>query len=111
MVYVFVENESIQPIPCGIGVTRKVLGRGGSLMMVEVTFKKGAEGVLHFHPHEQVSYIANGSFEFNLNGNKRIVKKGDSIYIPSNEPHNALALEEDSIIVDIFTPQREEFLK
>jgi len=80
-------------------------------MMVEVTFKKGAIGELHSHPHEQVSYIANGSFEFNINENKQIIKKGDSIYIPSNEPHSALALEEGSIIVDIFTPQREDFLK
>lgn len=106
----FVKNESIQPTQCGVGVTMKVLGRGGILMMVEVTFKKGAEGALHSHLHEQVSYISNGSFEFNLNGNKQIIKKGDSIYIPSNVPHGTLALEEDSIIVDIFTPQREDFL-
>lgn len=107
----FVKNRSIQSEPCETGVTRKILGRGGKLMMVEVTFKKGAIGELHSHPHEQVSYIANGSFEFNINENKQIIKKGDSIYIPSNEPHSALALEEDSIIVDIFTPQREDFLK
>jgi len=106
-----VKNESVKSTACGTGVTRKILGRGGKLMMVEVTFKGGAIGALHSHPHEQVSYIANGSFEFDINENKQVVKKGDSIYIPTNEPHSALALEEGSIIVDIFTPQREEFLK
>ena len=85
MVYVFVKNESVKSTACGTA--------------------------LHSHTHEQVSYIANGSFEFDINENKQVVKKGDSIYIPTNEPHSALALEEGSIIVDIFTPQREEFLK
>jgi quercetin dioxygenase-like cupin family protein len=106
-----VKNKSVQSEPCGKGVTRKILGRGSKLMMVEVKFKGGAIGELHSHPHEQVSYIANGSFEFNLNENKQVMKKGDSIYIPSNKPHSVLALEEGSIIVDIFTPQREDFLK
>lgn len=107
----FVKNESLEPDVCGEGVTRKILGRGGRMMMVEVTFKKGAIGIVHTHPHEQVSYIAKGSFEFDLNGNKQVIKTGDSVYIPSDEPHGVVALEEDSVIVDVFTPQREDFLK
>lgn len=107
----FVKNSEVQPDACGEGVARKVLGAGGKLMLVEVTFKKGAKGAVHTHPHEQVSYIVNGSFEFDLNGNKQIVSNGDSIYIPSNEPHSTVALEDGSVIVDVFTPQREDFLK
>ena len=106
----FVLNNSVNPTDLGQGVTRKILASAGTLMMVEVTFKKGAEGAVHGHVHEQASYIVNGSFEFNLNGNKQHVKKGDSIYIPTNEMHGVLALEDDSIILDIFTPQREDFL-
>lgn len=79
-------------------------------MMVEVTFKKGAEGEVHSHLHEQVSYVSSGSFEFNLDGDRQIVKRGDSIYIPSNTPHGAFAIEDESIIIDVFTPQREDFL-
>jgi quercetin dioxygenase-like cupin family protein len=93
------------------GVKRKVLGHGGSLMMTEVTFKKGAIGSIHSHPHEQVSYIIQGSFEFNLDGDIQKVWKGDSIYIPSDTLHGVKALEENSIILDVFTPQRDEFLK
>lgn len=93
------------------GVTRKVLSHGGSLMMTEVTFKKDAIGSIHSHPHEQISYIIHGSFEFNLGGDIQKVVKGDSIYIPSEVRHGVKALEEDSVILDVFTPQREEFLK
>ncbi len=106
----FVKNNSLEPTVCGEGVTRKILGTGGTMMMVEVTFKKGSVGTVHTHPHEQVSYISKGSFEFNLDGDKQVIKTGDSVYIPPNIPHGVTALEEDSIIVDVFTPQREDFL-
>ncbi len=106
----FVKNADLQPTSVGDGVTRKILGTGGSLMMVEVTFKAGGVGSVHTHPHEQVSYIAKGSFEFTLNGESRVVSEGDSIYVPSDAPHGTVALT-DAVIVDIFTPIREDFLK
>lgn len=40
--YMFVKNADVKPQPCGEGVTRKILAHGGGLMMVEVSFKKGA---------------------------------------------------------------------
>lgn len=105
----FVFNRETEGEPCGEGVSRKILGRGGNMMMVEVTFKKDAVGSPHKHIHEQVSYIAGGSFEFIVEGEKQVVRQGDSIYIPSNAGHGCRALE-DSVIVDVFTPQREDFL-
>ncbi|MDF2613414.1 MAG: Cupin 2 conserved barrel domain protein [Clostridia bacterium] len=103
-------NEKITPEVCAEGVTRKILTHDENLMMVEVSFEKGAVGAIHAHIHEQISYIAKGSFVFDLNGDKRVVKEGDSIYIASNLLHGVEALEE-SIIVDVFTPRREDFLK
>ncbi|HDL18937.1 MAG TPA: cupin domain-containing protein [Bacteroidetes bacterium] len=105
-----VKNESVKSEPLGGSVGRKILARGGSLMMVEVTFEKGGIGAVHTHPHEQISYIHSGSFEFESDGGKEIVRVGDAVYLPANVPHGVVALE-DSIIVDIFSPQREDFLK
>ena len=105
-----VKNNSVKKENLGGGVGRKILARGGKLMMVEVCFEKGGIGVVHTHPHEQISYVHKGSFEFELDGKKEIVRAGDTIYVPSNIPHGVVALEE-SVIVDIFTPQREDFLK
>ncbi|MFJ5624135.1 cupin domain-containing protein [Peribacillus loiseleuriae] len=79
-------------------------------MMTEVSFQKDAIGAIHSHPHEQVSYIVQGSFEFHLDGKVQEVAKGDSIYIPSNALHGVKALEDHSIILDVFTPQRKDFL-
>ncbi|MCK4336709.1 MAG: cupin domain-containing protein [Candidatus Aminicenantes bacterium] len=105
-----VKDSSVERESLGGGVSRKILARGGKLMTVKVYFKKGGIGAVHTHPHEQISYILKGSFEFELDSKKQIVKAGDTIYMPSNIPHGVVALEE-AIIVDVFSPQREDFLK
>jgi quercetin dioxygenase-like cupin family protein len=102
-------NEKIEEEILEEGVSRKIIARGGSMMMVEVKFKAGAKGMVHSHPHEQVSYVHSGVFEFELKGKKKKVSAGDSIYIESGVSHGVVALE-DSVIVDVFTPQREDFL-
>ncbi|MEW9124199.1 MAG: cupin domain-containing protein [Thermotaleaceae bacterium] len=104
----FFKSEEARVKQPGEGVTLKVLASGGSLMLTEVTFEKDKSMPAHAHVHEQVSYIVKGSFEFTIGDETKVVKAGDSVYIPSNIPHCVKALE-DSIVVDGFTPQREDF--
>ncbi len=104
-------NEQIEREELGGGVSRKILKYGGKLMLVEVTMEKGGVGAAHVHPHEQISYIAKGSFEFTVGGEKQVVKTGDSLYVAPNVEHGTLSLEDGSVVVDIFTPIREDFLK
>lgn len=106
-----IRNADIEPKQLDRKVTRKVLGTGGSLMMAEVVFKKGGVGEVHAHEaHEQVSYIVKGSFEVVVGAEKKVVTAGDSFYAGLNVPHGVTALE-DSVILDVFTPIREDFLK
>lgn len=93
----------------GTGVTRRILATGGSLMTVEFHFDRGAVGALHSHPHEQVGYVVSGRFEFTLEGKTVTLSAGDSYYVPSGAVHGAKALEE-GVLLDVFTPQREDFL-
>jgi len=94
------------------GMRRKILATAGKLMMVQVTFERTETGGgLHSHPHEQVSYIAKGKFEITVEGEQAVLEKGDSFYAGSGESHGAQALEEGSVIVDVFTPQREDMLE
>lgn len=94
----------------GPGVTRKVIARGGTMMIVEITFAKGANPPPHKHIHEQVSYCVQGSLEFDIDGEKQLIGPGDSIYMPSNCMHNCLVLEDNTILLDVFTPQRQDFI-
>ncbi len=101
--------DEITPSNPGPGITRRILSRGGTMMAVEVTFEKGAVGAMHSHPHEQVAYIVSGKFEYETKGQKYILTAGDSYYAEPNVEHGAVALEA-SVLIDIFTPQREDFL-
>ena len=106
----FVYNNDVTATDCEPGVTRKILSYSEDLMMCEITFQKGARGNVHAHEHLQITYIAKGSFEFTIDGETKVVKQGDSVYMPSNAVHGVLALE-DGILVDVFNPMRKDFLK
>ncbi len=106
MVLKYEDITATKPSP---GITRRILARGGTMMGVEASFEKGAVGEVHRHEHEQVSYIVSGSFRYTADGETYELKAGDSYYVAPNVSHGAVALE-DSVILDIFTPQREDFL-
>ena len=93
----------------GEGVTRRVLAYNEGMMIVENTFETGAAAPLHSHPHLQTAYIAEGVFTFEIDGVGKIVKKGDSVLLPCGVPHG-VTCHEAGIVVDIFTPMREDFV-
>lgn len=101
--------QEIQPTHPAPGLERRILAHGGNMMGVEARFQKGAVGTAHRHPHEQISYILKGSFEYTVEGKTYLLGPGDSYYVAPNELHGATALE-DAVILDIFSPQREDFL-
>lgn len=105
----FIAFDEIKWEQLGDGVERKILGYDDQLMMVLVRFEKGAVGSLHHHVHRQVSYVASGEFEVTINGNKKILKQGDSFFVTPDLVHGVVALQQGSL-VDIFTPAREDFL-
>mgnify|MGYP001351422356 FL=1 len=92
------------------GVKRKILNAGDRLMMMEVHFEAGAEGYVHSHPHEQMTYVLKGAFEFVVEGEKIVVRAGETIRIPSNARHGVTALEAGALL-DAFTPVREDLLR
>ena len=95
--------------PAGAGVTRRVLAYTDGLMCVENTFETGAVGALHSHPHTQITYVASGKFEFTIDGEVHTVSKGDTLLKQDGVMHGCTCLE-DGILIDIFTPMREDFL-
>ena len=92
------------------GVSRKILGHDEHIMMVKVRFDEGTIVTPHTHLHTQTSYCAKGKFEFTVGEKKQIITYGDGVYIPPNEPHGVVCLEE-GVIIDVFTPAREDFLE
>ena len=105
----YIDNESDWE-DLGDGVSRKISGYDDKIMMVKVKFEVGAIGPLHEHLHSQVTYVASGVFEASINGNKQVLKAGDSFYAKPHHVHGVLCIEA-GILVDIFSPARRDFLK
>lgn len=105
----FVNEEQLTWVDVGGGVTRKILGYDSALMMVRVKFQEHSVGAMHSHPHRQVTFVEKGSFEVQIAEEKRLLRAGDSFFIPSGVEHGVVALEE-GVLVDVFTPMREDFL-
>jgi len=92
------------------GVRRQVLGHGTDLMIVRVEFDSGGVGAMHHHPHRQASYVASGRFSVTVGEEVTELGVGDCFYPPANMPHGVTALE-GGVLIDVFTPVREDFLK
>lgn len=94
----------------GTGVVRRVRLQLPEMMMVEFAFEAGVVGPMHSHPHVQCSYVEAGSFEVTICGRTRTLHKGGCYIVPPNAVHGVLALE-PGVLVDVFTPRRDDFLQ
>ena len=103
-------NNEIEKVKCAEGVERKILAYTDELMAVENYFKEGAVGSLHQHPHTQITYVVSGQFEFEIDGEKKVVNPGDTMLKKDGVLHGCVCLKE-GILLDIFTPMREDFVK
>ena len=91
------------------GVERKLVALGERMMAMQVRFEAGATGSRHSHPHEQLTLVLSGRFRFVLGHTPHMVSAGQSISIPGNVEHEALALEAGELL-DMFSPVREDLV-
>ena len=95
------------------GVERRQ-GHTDNLMMVVIDFEDGPQvepDPPHSHPHEQVTYVAEGEIFFFLEGECERLGPGDLYLVPPDIPHSIQLLSKHVRLVDCFTPIREDFLK
>jgi quercetin dioxygenase-like cupin family protein len=65
----------------------------------------------HSHPHEQITYVAEGDLYFFLDNTKFKLQKGDVISVPPEVPHCIQTISKHVRLIDSFSPIREDFLK
>jgi quercetin dioxygenase-like cupin family protein len=95
-------------------ISRKIF-TGERMMIAHVFLDKGAIVPTHQHENEQLTYILEGALRFWIGDSQGaveelVVKAGEVLYIPSNVPHKAEALE-DTLDVDVFSPPRQDWLE
>jgi unsaturated pyranuronate lyase len=94
----------------GNNVMRRVLAENPQLMLVEFAFAANGIGASHSHPHVQSTFVKSGTFEFTVGGASFVVGPGDAFVIPSGVAHSCRALGQPGVLLDTFTPRRDDFL-
>jgi len=104
----FIDSES-EWEPVAEGLTRKITGHDGKIMLVKAKFETGAIGQMHKHYHSQVTYVESGEFEMTIGDEVRTLKGGDSFYILPHVMHGCVCTK-PGVLIDVFSPAREDFL-
>jgi len=85
-----------------------------NIMVVVCDFKNGPmknPDPPHSHPHEQITYVAEGEIEFFKGEEKLLLGKNEMILIPSGIPHCIRLLSDHAKLIDSFSPVRKDFIK
>ena len=92
------------------GIERQMVV-GEILMICRFRFAPFLVTPEHDHPHEQMSIVVSGRVRFFVEGTERIASPGDVLHFPPNCWHGATMMDEEVVLIDIFTPVRDDFLK
>jgi quercetin dioxygenase-like cupin family protein len=92
------------------GIERQMIW-GEQLMVCRLRIAPRVVTAIHAHPHEQITLVERGTVRFTIAGQERVSSAGDVLHFPSQCEHGATMLEEEVVLIDIFSPVREEFLQ
>ena len=83
---------------------------GKQMMICRFRFRPFLVTPEHDHPHEQMTIVERGKVRFFIEGKERIASAGDVLHFPPKCWHGATMMDEEVVLIDIFTPLREDFL-
>jgi quercetin dioxygenase-like cupin family protein len=63
----------------------------------------------HSHEHEQLGLCLAGSLRFRVGDETRELRAGQTWCIPSNVPHEVHVGTEGAVVIDVFTPTRDDW--
>jgi quercetin dioxygenase-like cupin family protein len=86
---------------------RRVQGDRITLAVVELA--PNSEVPEHVHPNEQLGICLQGSGTFSLDGEVREIRPGTTWRILANRPHSLVTGPEGAVVIDVFTPVREDW--
>jgi quercetin dioxygenase-like cupin family protein len=96
---------SLEPAP---GIRMNVMV-GGRMMANWVRIEPGASVPTHAHEHEQIGLVLEGEILMTIGDETRSLVPGHAYTIPGNLPHAAVAGPQGCLVLDIFSPPREDY--
>ena len=91
------------------GDVKRYIYTGANIQVVEYHFPANKIFPPHKHDiHEQMGYLVSGKMEFNIGDEKRLLNPGDYYHAPVGVVHNTRTLDEPAVLMDIFSPPRDD---
>src|SRR4051794_9361966 len=101
--------NTVDVVQTAPGIKRQMIV-GEKMTMCRFTFDPLVVTDEHTHPHEQMTLIVKGKVKFTIAGEVKILSAGNVMHFPPNNRHGATMLDEEVVLIDIFSPVREDFL-
>jgi len=101
-----IEVEQLNPL------LQRQYVHGTQAMLTRFHLSKGSVVPLHSHANEQISFVLEGSLQFDFPESDKpthIVNSGEILIIPGGVPHSAVALL-DTLAFDVFAPPRQDWI-
>jgi len=95
--------DETQFAPNGI-VSRTLLSTANCRVLL-FGFSEGQELTEHTSTQHAMVQILSGECEFSLAGKPRVLKTGDLVYMPPNEPHAVKATKQFSMLLTLSKPE------
>lgn len=105
----FIDLDTVPPIDVFPGVRMRT-PFGQRLMLSYVEIEDGALVTTHQHPHEQGGVVLTGRLELTIGGETRTLGPGAMYIIPPDTPHRASAVGGRCVVMDVFSPVREDYV-
>ena len=93
----------------GGGITRQLL-TVDNMMLAQIFVPKGVSFPAHKMSSEQLTIFVKGRAIYEAGDSKIEAREGDIVYIPGGTEHRD-QVTEDTIVLDIFSPPRQDWLK
>ena len=106
----FYNVNSINEVTLVEGISARFV-TGSRIMFSFVRLAPGAVMPDHNHPHEQLGYLVEGSMVLNIAGDERNLQPGAAYAIAGGVTHRAVGGPNGCLVLDAFSPPREEYLE
>lgn len=107
----YFNHSDLEPETVEGNVTRYIY-TANNIQIVEYHFPPNKTFPPHSHDiHEQMGYLLKGKMGFKINGIEKILLPGDYYHAEAGVEHNAWTFDEPSVLIDIFSPPREDLIK
>lgn len=84
---------------------------GERVMLSRLELDEGSVVPLHQHPHEQAGMLLEGEMELTIGDETRLCRPGDMFIIPGGVLHRARTVKGPALVLDIFSPPREDYVE